>query len=207
MPMVPRPPLPTNPNDLVEMEDYKADTREWREDNTLHKKANDTTYAKLLGQCSQTVRDRMVTYPQWAAVKNSLDVIGLAKLIQVLLYSGPAIGESEMTYVEAEDKLLNFKQKGRLTNATYCEKFKNKVQVFKHLGGTPGITQRRVDDQLGEDGIAPIRATNVEKKQAEEKVEQKYLANLFLSNSHSHFKVYLAKLKFKNPKKNQLSDT
>jgi len=89
-------------------------------------------------------------------------VVELAKLIQVALYNGPATKESKMTSIEAEEGLLNYKQHGQTTNAKYLEKFKNKVQLFKHLGGE----RNQVDDELCADYINLDCATKKQFKQA-----------------------------------------
>eukprot|EP00521_Asterionellopsis_glacialis_P015642 CAMPEP_0195294054 /NCGR_PEP_ID=MMETSP0707-20130614/14087_1 /TAXON_ID=33640 /ORGANISM="Asterionellopsis glacialis, Strain CCMP134" /LENGTH=422 /DNA_ID=CAMNT_0040354935 /DNA_START=132 /DNA_END=1401 /DNA_ORIENTATION=- len=198
LPDISRPEPPSDPQDIIAMEEFKMDLREWRDDRRARKKATDTAYAKLLGQCSPTIRDRLETYDSFTTIKASLDVIALAKLIQISLYNGSAIGETELTYMEAEDQLLNFKQHRRMSNAKYLENFKSRVQVFEHLGGEPGISSRRIQDYLKEEGIEIGSATESDRARATSIIKQKYLAQLFLSNSHSRFKVYVAELKFKH---------
>mmetsp|Transcript_22819 Transcript_22819/g.34570 ORF Transcript_22819/g.34570 Transcript_22819/m.34570 type:complete len:201 (-) Transcript_22819:674-1276(-) len=93
------PPNPPDVTVVVAMEKWKNQVRTHEKECEHGKRATETAFTKLLGQCSPMVKDRRETYPIFQTIKASLDVIELAKLIQVALYNVLASGETTMTYV------------------------------------------------------------------------------------------------------------
>mmetsp|Transcript_22819 Transcript_22819/g.34571 ORF Transcript_22819/g.34571 Transcript_22819/m.34571 type:complete len:115 (-) Transcript_22819:306-650(-) len=82
-----------------------------------------------------------------------------------------------------------------MSNSKYLEKFRSHIQVFEHLGGEPGCTSQQVKDKLIAVGTTPDRASDTQINTAKHEARGKYLANLFLMNSHPRFAVFVAKLK------------
>mmetsp|Transcript_5736 Transcript_5736/g.8800 ORF Transcript_5736/g.8800 Transcript_5736/m.8800 type:complete len:141 (+) Transcript_5736:541-963(+) len=105
-------------------------------------------------------------------------------MIRTAMYSGSASGKPTMTYVEAEQELLTFKQSRNMTNTTYFQSFKSKIEVFEHLGGEPGCGASRVEGQLSQQGIAVSVATTDQIKTAKMKAREEYLCGLLLTNSN-----------------------
>ena len=136
---------PTDATDVVKMEKWKLQMRRWEAIETKRTEATRQAYAVVIGQCSRALRDRMETHNEWASIKDSTDIIELAKLIRKAMYSGASSKHDTVTFIEAEQELMRFKQGKNMSNAKYLEVFKAKVEVYEHLGGEPGTSKGRVD--------------------------------------------------------------
>lgn len=122
------PPLtpPSNPKDsmyTLKIEKWKLELRKYCHKTTIEKKTINSAYAKLIGQCLPTMRDRLAIYPSFNEVKTSLDAIKLAKIIQVVLHSVSGTGNSMIPNFGSENNLICFRQKGQMINAKYLERF------------------------------------------------------------------------------------
>ena len=168
----------------VEMEIWKTSFRNYNDQVKERKKVTEASYAILIGQCTDALRDTMETYPSFENIRKSMDVVELAKLIRLSMYAGTATGKPTMTYVEAEEDLLRFRQTRKMTNIEYMELFRNKVEVYEHLGGEPGSGKHRVEVQLAKNGILASKVTPDETKKAKAEAREDYLCGLFLKNSN-----------------------
>ena len=64
-----------------------------------------------------------------------MDVVELVKFIRLPMYAGTGTGKPTMTYVEAKEDLLSFKQTRKMANVEYMKQFRNKVEVYENLSG------------------------------------------------------------------------
>jgi len=83
-------PEPTRPTttDQIDMSIYHNDRKEWREKVARRKALMEQSFSIVLEQCSLSIRNRLESLSSYSAVKRSLDVIELLKLIRVSLYVG-----------------------------------------------------------------------------------------------------------------------
>jgi len=200
------PPDPPDTTNVIAMKKWEMEFRDYKSKTQRRATATDSAYAKLLGQCPQTVRDKMETFTQYETIRNSLDVVGLAKLIQVALFHGSANGDNSMSYADAEQRMMQYRQKNGVSNAAYMQRFKNYVATFDFLGGRLGQTENRIEQALLDRGVTPDQATDDQKKRAFKDSRDQYLANLFLRNSHTRFEVFIAQLRCESTTKKYLDD-
>ena len=175
---------PADVTNLVEVEKWKMKLRRWESVRTKREEATRQAFAVVIGQCSRTLRDRMETHSEWSGIKADLKIVELAKLIRKAMYSGPATKHTTLSFIEAEQDLIKFKQAQNLSNARYLEIFKSKVEVYEHLGGEPGTSQTRIDNQLIKMNISnPAAASQSDQLDAKKAVREEYLSNLFIQNA------------------------
>lgn len=166
----------------VELKKWETRYKKWDSLTNKREEASRAAYAMILAQCSDAVIDRMQTYSTWAGIQDREDVIALLELIRAAIYSGPATKMPTVSYMEAEDEVVCFKQTRRMTNSQYLEMFKGKVEVYEHLNGEPGTSAGRVTAQLVINSIIPEQATDDQISIARDQARQAYLANRFIKN-------------------------
>lgn len=141
-------PMLEDPNDLMAMELWKLDLKEYR-DKRKTRQANDgKVFSLILGQCSGIVRDRLRSEVSWDAINNRSDPISLLTLICQAMFTQTSTGQSTHTYVVAEIALARFKQGDRMTLHDYFERLKGLIEVYEHVGGEPGVSRARVVQYL-----------------------------------------------------------
>ena len=134
-------PEPEDPEDgatAIQLEKWKTKYKNWDQLTSKRTEAKKAAYAIVIGQCSDTVKDKMKTYDSWDSVQINLDIISLLKLIRTAMYSGTSSKKSTLTYIEAEGNMISFRQGAKISNSKYLEVFRNKVEIFEMVGGQPG---------------------------------------------------------------------
>ena len=82
---------PDDPKDgatVIQMEKQKTKYKNWDYLTSKRTEATKAAYAIIIGQCSDSVKDKMKTYQTWNIVQGNLDLIELLKLIRTAMYSG-----------------------------------------------------------------------------------------------------------------------
>ena len=167
----------------IQLEKWKTKYKNWDYLTSKRNEAQKAAYAIVIGQCSDSVKDKMKTHATWNNVQSSLDLIELLKLIRTGMYSGTPSRKSTLTYIEAEINMISYRQANKLSNSKYLEIFRNKVEVFEMVGGEPGTCAERVITQLTLNGIAPDNPSNAEIATAKTQAREEYLSVLFIKNS------------------------
>ena len=131
-------------------------------------------FAVILGQCSQSVRDKLAARPIFANVQATTDVMSLLDMIKTLLYAGATTKNQSQTSQEALENLMSFCQGPRMSNARYLEKFNKLISVMDHFGVELGVESTRVYSILANDpSVAdPDAPTNDQLAQGQENLLQ-----------------------------------
>lgn len=166
----------------VAYEKWKTLHRNWDMKTQRRDEGSKAAFAIIMGQCSDSLKDKMRTYDEWENIQANLTIIALLELIRTAMYSGTATSKSTLTSIEAELGLLNCKQSKKMSNSKYLEVFRNRVEVFILLGGEPGTWTSRVNAVLATDDVDAQAPTDDEKTAAAEKAREEYLAVLFINN-------------------------
>ena len=124
----------------------------------------------------------MRAYPNWRTIQNQSDIIGLLGLICTCMYAGLPNKKPTLSFIEAESDLITFRQTKCMLNAHYLEVFKNKTEVYEHMGGEPGTCEARIHTQLIKNGVPVDYATDHQYQAAKAEAKQEYLAGLFIKN-------------------------
>ena len=138
---------PNDPNTtatIIELEIWKMWYKQW--DSLVNKQAeaSKAAYAVIIGQCSDSIKVQMKTYPAWSTIQGLLDVIGLLQLIRTSMYKGTATRQPTLSLIEAESEMINCRQHRRMSNMQYLETFCNHAKVYEHLGSEPRTSKARI---------------------------------------------------------------
>ena len=116
--------------------------------SSLREEAAEQAVPIVLGQCSQTVRDRIKAVHTYQGIISNSDLIRLLGLIRESLYTGSTTKKTTQSIQEAEKSLMSFRQGDNMSNNPFLDKFKGLVERYEYHGGEPGMQQARM---LGRD--------------------------------------------------------
>ena len=105
----------TEPADTVAItgvahEKWKTLHRNWDMRTQQYDEACKVAFTIIMGQCSDSLKDKMRTHEEWENIQAELAIITLLGLIRTVMYSGTATSKSTLTSIEAERGLLNCEQ-------------------------------------------------------------------------------------------------
>ena len=138
------------------------------------------TFAELLGQCTQNLKDKMKFDKRWSAVSDSNEPLKLITLIELLLL---AQGNDQYPYAAVYDQehaLYQFKQ-DQLSNQAWYEQFNTKADVAASIGATRVhsiLCQHTARDLYS--GLEFKDLQPVEQEHATLEAEERYLAYVML---------------------------
>ena len=93
------------------------------------------TFAELLGQCTQNLKDKMKHDKLWSTVSDSNDPLQLIKLIELLVLAQTNDQYPYAAVYDQELALYQFKQ-DQLSNQAWYEQFNTKADVANSIGAT-----------------------------------------------------------------------
>ena len=164
-------------------ETWRSEMKRYLDKSSLREEATKQAIAIVLGQCSQTIRDRIKAARTYQHIISNSDLIRLLGLIRESLYTGSTTKKTTQSLQEAEESLVSFRQGDNMSNNTFLDKFKGLVERYEYHGGEPGMQQARINAQL-EDIMADINnPTDVEVAEAKATAREEYLAVLFIRKS------------------------
>lgn len=114
---------PDDVNNVLMIERWKSQNRRWEDKTEKRAEATRRAFTIVIAQGSDTLRDKMRTYDIFNTIHQTLDLIGLLKLVRRAMYSGTATSKTTLTYLEAETGLLIYVQGRNTTNSRYLEIF------------------------------------------------------------------------------------
>ena len=103
-------------------------------------------FALILGQCSDTIKNRIRSDQQWVTIDAKCDVIRLLTLIRDSLHQNAANLDKTHAMIEADERLNRFRQGDRMTVYEYREKLKSLIDIYAAMGGEPGTTETRISE-------------------------------------------------------------
>ena len=106
---IPKPDDPEDDATPIILERWKTRHKNWDQLASKMTEATKSVYAIVIGQCFDTVKDKVKTYNDLENIQPDLDLIELLRLIRTLIYSGTASKKTTLAYIEAELGLLDYK--------------------------------------------------------------------------------------------------
>ncbi len=85
----------------VQYEKWKTQHRNWDTKTQRREEASKASFAIIIGQCSDALKDKMRTYDDWENIQNTLNIIELLRLIRTTMNSGTATSKSTLNYIES----------------------------------------------------------------------------------------------------------
>ena len=103
-------------------------------------------FALILGQCSDTIKNRIHSNQQWSDINQGCDMTKLLTLIRDGLYQNAANLDKTHFMIEADERLNKFRQEDKMSVYEYREKMKSLIDIYAAMGGEPGTTEIQVLD-------------------------------------------------------------
>ena len=98
-------------------------------------------FALILGQCSDTIKNRIRSDQHWADIDQECDVTRLLTLIRDGLYQNAANLDKTHAMIEANKRLNKFHHGEKMSVYEYREKMKSLIDIYAAMGGEPGTTE------------------------------------------------------------------
>ena len=171
---------PTGEATQIQFQIWQVKYKRFEQMEANRKEASANAFAIIIGQCADTVMDRLEAQPTFTSLKSGSKVIDLLKLIRKSLYTGATRKNTCHSSQEAIEKIFNFKQGARMTNSTYLEKFKELMGMLEHFGIELGMERTRIEDKLDVDYDS---ASDEELELARLTAKQEYFAVLFIRHA------------------------
>jgi len=143
-------------------------------------------YNLVIGQCTEIMRTKVESVPDYAAFHGRMDVIELLRAIQRICYNFETQKYMPHAVHEAVRRFYLLRQEASMTCGAYLEKFKSSVEVLETCGGTIGeseiMVQAAANDIAGET-VDINMASDDDKASYAEGARQRYLATAFILGS------------------------
>ena len=167
------------------VEAWKMSLRQYSDQIVQREEVSKQAFAVVLGQCSQTVRERIRASTSWRTVNDNSDLMGLLRLVRESLYTGATTRHPIHSLQEAEEALMSFRQGDNMSNHVYYEKFKGLVERYEHHGGRPGQINSRIQHYLDQYAADAADPTPEETRDAMQRAKDEYLGVMLVRHSDS----------------------
>jgi hypothetical protein len=140
-------------------------------------------YNLVLGQCSEIMRTKVESVPEYADLHGRMDVIELLKTIQKICYNFETQKYMPHAVHEAVRRFYLLRQDTSMTCGAYLEKFKSTVDVLETCGGTVGESEIMIQAAAEDfaDGVVDMEAaSDADMASYAEVSRQRYLATAFI---------------------------
>ena len=130
---------------FAQQPEFKSEYKNWN-------KARQSThnmqrvFALILGQCSDTIKNRICSNQAWSTIDQECDVTKLLTLIQDGLYLNAANLDKTHAMIEADERLNKFHRGDKMSVNKFREKMKSLIDIYGAMGGEPGTSESRISD-------------------------------------------------------------
>ena len=145
-PSLKKPPDPGKDPTFAQQQEYKSEYDNWNKAKQRRSHNVQRVFALILGQCSDTIKNRIRSDQQWLVIDQNCDVIRLLTLIRDGLYQNAANLDKTHAMIEADERLNKFRQGDKMSVYEYREKMKSLIDIYAAMGGEPGTTEARIKD-------------------------------------------------------------
>ena len=145
-PILEKPRDPGKDPTFAQQQEFKSEYENWNKAKQRRSHNMQRVFALILGQCSNTIKNRIRSDQQWSDINQECDVTKLLTLIQDGLYQNAANLDKTHTMIEADERLNKFCQGDKMSIYKYIEKMKSLIDIYGAMGGEPGTTKVRILD-------------------------------------------------------------
>ena len=143
-----------------------------------------SVYALILGQCSDSVLEKIRGQANYDAVHRRRDPVGLLALIRSVMYQYNSRKDRAMAIVDLAANLVS--QSRHMSDSEYLEKFRTKLSVIDAAGGTVSLHKGLVGEELDKRNLTRALATPEEMNTVYAAARGRWEAACFLSRSDQH---------------------
>ena len=101
-------------------------------------------FVLILGQCSDTIKNRIQSDQHWPDIDQECDVTRLLTLIRDGLYQNTANLDKTHALIEADERLNKFRQGDKMSVYEYRQKMKSLIYMYTAMGGKLGMTETQI---------------------------------------------------------------
>ena len=98
------------------------------------------TFTVIWGQCSESMRAKVKSLPEYTEKENESDCVWLLKSIRGIMLRFEGQRYVFLSHSDALQNLCHFRQGIEMSLSTYLEEFQNLVDVYEHYGGSIGAS-------------------------------------------------------------------
>ena len=169
-PILEKPPDPGKDPTFAQQQEYKSEYENWNKARQCHSHNMQWVFVLILGQCSDTIKNRICSDQHWSDIDQKCDVTRLLMLIrdglyQICsdqhwsdidqecdvtrllmlirdgLYQNAANLDKTHAMIKADERLNKFRQGDKMSMYEYREKMKSLIDIYATMGGEPGTTE------------------------------------------------------------------
>ena len=137
-------------------------------------------YDLVWGQCSEAMRTKVRSNPDYATFSNAKDAIPLLKAVRAVSFNFQTQKYLPQALHKYKRRFYTMYQSKEMDCDTYLERFQNMVDVIEHCGGSVGMEPHLIDKALDKQGTTRVGATGAQLNQAVSVAKERYLAYVFL---------------------------
>ena len=129
-PILEKPPYPGKNPTFAQQQEFKSEYENWNKamQRSIHNLQR--VFALILGQCSDTIKNRICSNQQWSNINQEYDVTRLLTLIRDGLYQNAANLNKTHAMIEADERLNKFRQGDKMSVYEYREKMKSLIDIW-----------------------------------------------------------------------------
>jgi hypothetical protein len=174
---------PDDVGNLIALEQWKFNFKE-RELRVrrLHDQ-NKTLYAIVWSQCSDAMRDKVQSQPDFANISTERDGLRLLSTLRVIAFDYESTTFRILSINNARDAYYGFKQGANMSLQDYYEEFLNRYEVFIRTGGTDAADVGALEYIARRDAVDDVNDLNEDQVQEAKDWRQ---ATVFISNADKH---------------------
>ena len=135
---------PTDPQKdptFVQQQEYKSEYENWNKARQGHSHNMQRVFALILGQCSDTIKNRIWSDQHWVDIDQECNITRLLTLIRDGMYQNAANLDKTHAMIEVDERLNKFCQGDKLSVYEYREKMKSLIDIYAAMGGELGTTE------------------------------------------------------------------
>ena len=172
-PSLKKPPDPGKDPTFAQQQEYKSKYENWNKAKQRWSHNMQWVFTLILGQCSDTIKNRIRSDQQWLDIDQKCDVISLLMLIRDGLYQNAANLDKTHAMIEADERLNKFHQGEKMSVYEYREKMKSLIDIYAAMGGEPGTTEAWIKDFM-------VRISTDNQEIAKEAARDHYLGMMLI---------------------------
>ena len=123
---------------FAQQQEFKSKYENWNKAKQRRTHNMQRVFALFLGQCSDTIKNRICSDQQGSVINQENNVTMLLTLIRDGLYQNTANLDKTHAMIEADERLNKFRQGDKMPVYEYREKMKSLIGIYAAMGGEPG---------------------------------------------------------------------
>ena len=145
-PILVKPSDPGKDPTFAQQQEFKSEYENWNKARQRRTHNMQRVFALILGQCSDTIKNRIHSDQEWSTIDQKCDVTKLLTLIQDGLYQNAANLDKAHAMIEADERLNKFHQGDKMSVYKFREKMKSLIDIYAAMGGEPGTSESQISE-------------------------------------------------------------